>query len=552
MKSQRKNRGSLGPILLILLLVAVSVLAVNQYRFGVWDHTVILPLFQHRINPASYAGDYLLQVSSGYHTILWPALASLIGASRLGVPAVFFAAYCLVLAASFLGVYALSLTFFSDRRAALLACFLFLFSKRLCGGSFSLDEILYTRMAAFPVLIFALVAFFRDRPIPAGFLFGLGFLLHPLSAVGFIVCAAAGALADPGRVPRGRLLLGGLLTVVLSLPLLRRQAAASGFFQGASPDWLAIVRLRSAHHAFPLSWEPEAYFELILLLVVFAYAWRYAPTGITARRIRGMLWGALVLSLAGMIFTEIIPLRLAVQLQLFRVYKVIYLLGLVLFSRAFVRMVEESDSPTSFLAAPLLSLGFLYGSNRWREGVFLLLILAVWLHFRARSGAFKNWAGSILAASLLLGVYAYDGEGWDFSINTAQPPHWQAVQNWAREHTGPQDIFVVPPTWAHEGFRLGSGRKIYGNWKDGTMANWDPDFGREWLRRMRRLGLNDPEEFEADFRRLSELDFLALAADLKPPGGAVYLVYFADGDTLGLPPVYRNPRYVVYRLDVEP
>ncbi len=249
-----------------------------------------------------------------------------------------------------------------------------------------------------------------------------------------------------------------------------------------------------------------------------------------------------------MIFTEFFPVRAAVQLQLFRVFKPVYLLALLYLAGFFVRSLDRADGFGEAVIPVLGVMALLYGANYWREGTVLLLGAAFFLVRRRKPVPFPAWAGAVAAAALLLGLYAYAREGWDFSIAAAQPPHWQAVQTWAREKTEPGAVFIVPPTWSHEGFRLGSNRVIYGDWKDGTMAAWSPEFGIEWLRRMRRLGLNKPARLEEDFRARREKDFLEIASEPWAGKNPVYLVHFADGPTLGFTPVYRNSRYLVYRI----
>ncbi len=264
-ESSRHIRTGAASAAVIGALAAVSALAINQYRFGVWDHTVILPLLRAGIEQGAYAGDYLLSAYGGYHTLFWPVLAAAVRIAGVSVPGLFFGLYAAALLATLGGVYALGMTLFPDRRAAWLGCFLFLFSKHLPGGDFSLDEILYTRTVAFPFLIFALALFLRDRPVPAGFLFGIGFLLHPLSAFGFIAAATVSALAAPGEAPRGRLLLG------MASPLLVRWLSRGAF--SLPEGWIEVVRLRSPGHVFPFSWSREEFFRMLLVLAVFPLAW---------------------------------------------------------------------------------------------------------------------------------------------------------------------------------------------------------------------------------------------------------------------------------------
>lgn len=539
-------------LLLALGFGAVSVLALHQYRFGVWDQTLILPMFKHALDPTLYRGDYLLSVIPHYHTLFWAALAGAVDLTGVDVGTLFFCVYCLAAVATLLGIGAVSFAVFAEPRGAALAMLLFLFSKRLPGGTFSLDEILYTRTAALPLLLFSLAALLRGRPLAAACAAGGAFLIHPLSAAAFLIPMAAAAPAVLKRRRPAALLAAAAVFAVAAAPLLIRYFRNYAASPVPLPAWLEVLRIRSSHHIFPFSWDPSVYFEALLVLGTLAVSWPSALSDGLRRFFRTMLVAVAVLVLLGVFFTEIVPVRLAVHLQLFRAFKPLYCIALIFFAEFFVRAVDAAGGWRGVLLPVFAGMALLYGAFHWREAVVLLAALAGFARYsRSRGAALSpgRWSAALCALAVLAGVRAWAEEGGDFKIGNAQRPQWLAVQRWAREATPQDAVFIVPPTWSHEGFRVESERAVYGDWKDGTLANWDPAFGAEWLRRMRSLGFSGEGSLEADFRRLGEIEFKAVARRLRAQGsGSVYLVGFAD-DNLPFPLAYRNPAYVVYRLE---
>ena len=125
------------------------------------------------------------------------------------------------------------------------------------------------------------------------------------------------------------------------------------------------------------------------------------------------------------------------------------------------------------------------------------------------------------------------------------------MQDWARQSTDPAAVFIVPPESV--GFRIGAERTSYGDWKDGTLGFFDPNFAREWMRRMRVLGFDsDRSEIGAsgvrqDFRALTMEAVSAIAGDGWDDPGPLYVVLRADAEPLPLPVSYENARFVVHR-----
>src|SRR5207247_8134978 len=74
-----------------------------------------------------------------------------------------------------------------------------------------------------------------------------------------------------------------------------------------------------------------------------------------------------------------------------------------------------------------------------------------------------------------------------FSIEVTAEPLWRDVQRWAMRSTDIRSAFIIPPLEPLE-FRVGAERTVYVDSEGGGLMNFNPEYGIEWLRRMRNLG----------------------------------------------------------------
>ena len=148
------------------------------------------------------------------------------------------------------------------------------------------------------------------------------------------------------------------------------------------------------------------------------------------------------------------------------------------------------------------------------------------------------------------GSYARDR--WDgertFSIVYDEEPLWLDVQAWAKKHTDVRDAFIAPPD-EDEGFRVEAERSVYAETRDGSLMNFNPAFGREWIRRMNMLGSAGPSEGDSKFCELEVEQLRKIASEIRIAGHRVFLVWPCDDRELPLSESYNNDDYVVYQVD---
>lgn len=124
---------------------------------------------------------------------------------------------------------------------------------------------------------------------------------------------------------------------------------------------------------------------------------------------------------------------------------------------------------------------------------------------------------------------------------------WREVQNWARENTPKDAVFLVPPFPG--GFRVFSQRSVWVSWRDGDIFWIYPSYAPEWRRRIAALGLPylpghvDVEAITAAYRKLSWEQLSQLARENHLP----YVIQYADVP-YPVAPVYSNEAFAVYHV----
>jgi hypothetical protein len=541
---------------LVPLFTLVSIFGVNGYHYGVWDHAVVVPFVKASLSPGLYPGDLLLSAERYYYTFLWKGLAAVAKAGGLPLPPLFFVCYCAALSTMFLAFFSLAIVLFRRWEIGLLACSLLVFSRVTLADTATVESILLTRTAALPLLLFSLCAFLRGRHARASVLLGLAFLIHPMSAsyVAFMLLCAA--LADLRRVGVRRLIACSSLFIAVSSPLLIWKVLATpGGFRlfSADPEWMQLLALRSPHHIFPFSWAPREFVGAALALAAFVAAVGSARRSSARRSVAVFALAVLLLCAAGVVFSQWLPVPAVFTLQPLRSFQFIVYFAILYLAALLFDAFGGKRAPSGSLLAALVSCALLYDSNGWKgasaASVAFILLFAVIRAARGR--AFPPRAVSCAYAGLILvaGSLASPARG-EFEIGTAQNERWLDIQRWARSNTPVDGAFIVPPRI--EGFRVESERAIYADWKDGTLMNFDPAFGREWYRRMERLGASSRDRLEEGFARLAESDFIAIARDDLSGYARVFLVVPCSRGSFGFPLVYGNAGYAVYEVSERP
>ena len=542
--------------LAILFFTIASVLSINQYHFGVSDQSITIPFLKASINSELYAGDYLLGQIPYYYTYLWKALG--FGVKHFGadISILFFVSYFIAVYLTFLGVYLIAKTLFGNREVAFLSIFFILFSKPGLAGAATLNSVFLTKVAVLPILLFSIYFFFKGRYMLSFILQGIGFLVHPMTTFYAIAIILISSIVNLRYIGIKTFLLCITVLIVLASPILVwkvLQSPASLSLLYADPRWIELLELRSPHHIFPFSWGMGTFFQAGLLLCIFLISWKHRPKPDYHHVVITFIVTIFAMCAVGIIFSEFAPLSIVLNLQLFRSFQFLVYFAMIYFANYFFTEIQVRENIFDKLVVAVASIGILYGATSWKYAYVAFLGLSVFLicyHFLYRREFLlsRYFVLALVVIVLILGSGVYLIRG-DFSIDNAQEENWLDVQVWAKQNTRPKDVFIVPPTLA--GFRVESERAIYGDWKDGTLMNFNPSFGYEWFRRMEKLGYREGYSFEEGFKNLTEPDFNSIAGETQTGDSKAYktfLVMFKERDTLKFPIVYGNEKFIVYEI----
>ncbi len=534
-----------------LLFSFLSAAGLNPCQFGQGDQAITVPFVKSYAQPELYPGDDLIAEKNHLYTILWPLLGQVSRALRLDLPPLFFLLRMVFLCASFFSFYTLSLELFKHHGAAVLALFFFCFPVYTLGGVPVMDAGLTTRLAALPFLIFSLRCCLRKKFILCSFLQGLGFLIHPLSAI-FVTAMTAVFAVFSFKEFGWKKILGGLLVLpavvspLLAWMILQAPAGASWF--RADEEWLALLRTRSSHHVFPFSWPPRMYMGAVLVIGSFVLSWKHRPVPFQHRFFQCALGVFLFFCLLGTLFTECIPLPLAIQLQLFRASKFIHCFTALYYAHFCARELEKNKGffHMALAALPAVSLFFVSSARIQAWAAFGGCLLALWL-WRCRARRNPSPQHYLMAGALPLLIFSVLSQHFhSLSIGSSQDRYWREIQWWANENTPADALFIVPPYLS--GFRVESERAVYGEWKDGTQMFFNPVFGKSWWSRMERLGAKPGRPMAESFRLIREDGFLKTAAPFLAEGRRVFLAAPLRMRNLSFPVVFQNGKYAVFEI----
>jgi uncharacterized protein DUF6798 len=564
---------------------------------------MLIPIVRHLRDAQAYAGDYLLgALRGGYSTFFYSLLAACCPSDEV-VQAVFRYGAFPVAVASFV------LIGLACRRRGLspvetlIACGMLALGYNPSIGHSFFDLSLTHAMPGILMGLTALAMFEAGYPVAAFAIGGLMLNIHGMYALHVMAILAFATLMKP-RGEWWRAAAGASLAIVLGLPALVAQARAT---TAAVPiaEWTAILRVRDALHVFVRDVPPGDWVGFVTFLAILAGPWGDPAEG----RVRSPLLlpaGVLAaLGIAGaLVLVEWHPVAMALRLAPLRATFWLYLLGLPRWAQSVTRGLSRPVTAiaTAVVLAGLVQeplslhlLGLLYVAGALvvrraapaREGVLAVLYVAavlgvllgrpvmgviglrppgVWPLTGAQTVVIPVVALAVALALLAArrgvlrrGVPAFaiglvailgcaqalrDRHG---AIVREQPREWRDVQEWARRATAPDATFIVPVD--QEGFRIGSWRAQYVDWKDGTLGNFNAGFARDWYARMTSLGIgfsvwNEPDRARQAYRAVDRSVACAIAATTP----VRYLVAEDQRQLEEMPLAYSNDRYYVREI----
>lgn len=532
---------SVCALALFCLLAGITATFARGYTYGLAGHADLLPLVFRELNPDYLRGDFFVEAATenvGPRT--WAA-GLLAGLGRIApLPAVFLGLMILIKASLAAVTVAAAWSMFRSALAGMLAASLVLAIDGIdAGGAARItDTRLVTSLIARPFALASLWAALDGRIVWSSMAAAAAIALHPLigfetAAVG-LAAAGATAIAGPGwpdwrsRAARLAAVCAATAAMLAAAWLLFGREMEETLSTTEFIHILAVVR--APHHYLPSTFGPREYAMLGTFLAVTAVAWRWWKREADAdpRWVWGVM-AAISVVLAGLlvgyVFVEIVPCRLAVTAQTFRMLSAIKWLGYLLLAATAARLLVRPPSADGWLPGwillmgtglfqPLAALlgeslaageGWLkdrFGEQAFRLASGLAIVGIASLSARAEADEAQALAvllvlgfcclvprgaiwrlvatGMVIAAALYI-VASHNREIYlprlsrpVLTLADSTDPLAEAAV-YARRDTLPEAVFLTPPDGG--GFRLLARRAVVVDWEclplcDAGMAEW--------------------------------------------------------------------------------
>ena len=560
------------------MLASLASLTLIGYRFGDSNHGITVPILKRFIDRSLYPGDALVATGEAFPTIFYRLLATFLPSTDW-VPFAYFALYVVSIALTYAAVFRMAVwASGGDRSIGALAVLLAMPVRTgLAGEALYRVAFSHSHLAS-GLDLMALALFLEGRRLLPLLMLSLGVYNHALYSLYLLVPFTLMLLWEARTLPRKTTLTRLAAAWVPVLPFLVN-AIAQG--KPMTQEWLDLLILRSSHHSFPGAFGDALPDAVVWLLLGTAAAFRSGSGRFFSFGV--FILATAILFVVGTVFTEFIPSKAFLQFQPHRIWRFLSVILLAFMATDIARLWRSTPlmrllAAMYFLAVfatgleqlgPLVliavfaanqpplpvwlrltgaaSLVMLQWPDRtvaWTDymvefvrrfqnpsifvilGVALLLALAISQPDRGSTRVL-----SVLAFILTVGPLVVDN--FNRQRDRFEQGSFRAAQNWARENTPKNALFLTPPKEA--GFRVFSERSIVGEWKDGTQQYFDDGFAKEWGARMETV-------MAQEFGKYTDEEIVALAQRF----GADYIV--GQGRRRRLPIVFDGGSTVIYSV----
>ena len=478
----------------LLLLASVTLLAflVQGYHPGVEDDGVYLAAIKKDLNPALYPHDADFFREQLQATIFDKVIAGSVRLTSLGVGKTVLLWQFISIALILWGCLRIARRIFTESHAqwAAVALVAGLLTLPIAGTALYLvDQYLHPRSLATAAILAAIVAVLDRRPVRAGFLLALAFVIHPLMAsFGISYCIFLWWRAKPS-----------ILSVAAAVPL-------GWVFQPTSPAWQQAAITRDYYYLSRWHWYEwlGVIAPLLLLWGIYGLAKKNSSTVqanmLQARvALRSMLFGVFQLAVA---IAIVLPPSLD-RLKPFQPMRFLHLLYLIFF----------------------LLFGGLIGQKILRTHIYRWLLLFIPL------GVGMFWVQRQTFAATQ-----------HFEWPGAKPRNsWVEAFEWIRQNAPSDSLFALDPYYMEmpgedfHGFRALAARSTLADYvKDAPVATQVPTLAVRWK-----------EEVDAQqgWKNFQASDFQRLQRSF-----GVNWVVLAQPGVKGMDCPYQNPTVLVCRL----
>lgn len=572
--------------LLYVFVFVSSVLATGYLHIYGSNHAFQLVFVHKAIDPALYPNDPIAATMGSYAAIFWYGVAWV--AKYIDLSTLLFILFLvnrlLFLWAGFRLGQAL---FPNSRYAGLIA----MVSVALLPNSLFADAHApaYTQQTGFAVAfaLMAIDAYIRKQWLWCAFFSGMTINMNLMFGVFLAPYILATWMVAPQRLEIIKQTVAcGAGAVLIGLPGIYLLFVASTGKPAYDPMTVwQVAELSYPNHFFPQTWEASSQLLALALagcVLLIAVLCRAVPKPTAGNVIAwtATALGWYLLAVANPLWIHSLPLLHLHPARALLLWQILASLFLATVAAAWAEQTRAAAETVRFsvltILLPIATLWFHFiGPRRAILAIAIFAFLEATRLFLSQTAAQRpswkplNFAVGITVLSFgLFSVHAH----WR---RVAEAGHWSGIKQhtaytiaaWAREHTDPTDVFLIPITsrdgWRE--FRHLSQRNVFLHTKDGSAWPYAPWFAQEWLTRLQHLSFFEvipvqPSEYtigkwaslwkqmdqyyDDAYSRLDEARVKRLATQYKID----YWIVPVSVSTAAFPEVYRSGAWKVVRV----
>ena len=537
------------PLPVFALLATLVSIAVQGFAYGVSNNVFHIPLILHDYAQPGFATDAYAQTLPRYVSPVFPALSLV--ATRDTLPTLFLVIHAIGRWATLWALLRiLTLLGTSGPRLAFAAAVLVVAPGLMGITDLGRQELLpayFTHTAlAQAALLWSVVHILQGRFIAACVLSAIAFDINA-----FVGAWGAGPLLAAllaSRPPRRTIIAGILAGAAVATPVAIWIATVAASDR-TTFDYVAFLRAYYPNHFFIDAASRSAILQFAAALASGALAAHLLAA-------RTLLWagaGLAVVFIVGIAVGMFATSPLLLNLHLLRVDGPLILLSACAALAVSVQSAGRDAYRTvcalgiagallvALWPAVLAALALLHLPATLRDRI-AAPVVPTWDRLTRRPTPVLATAAALLAAwGTLVVVLKHrppnPGSTEDRYFIGQPPalPEWWDTKLWARDHTPPGAVFLVPEML--QGFEQDALRPAWVDWKTGAAAMWAPSFHATWSARMDAVaGLTTPEA-RIRFACARHLDYAVLdGRGHTVPGTLV----------AGVASVFRNRAFAIY------
>ena len=266
-----KTKEGLISLAIILIFTTFSLCIFPGYKVFFSDQNVYLPGIYHQLNPKLFTNDILTLFNFIHYSFFGKLLIFTLKTFKMNIFYSLFALSFLSRFIYFYSIYKISEYFTNNRIFSILSLFLVLKGFSIYGTvSYALDLNLVPRVTGISFGFLFMCLFFEEKYLLSALSLSISLLLHPISAVVFIMFFYVNLFIFYRRKTSSpSLILAGLIPIISLLFLLPSIHTHIGNFSSIDPIWEKIIRKKDAF-VFVTEWRENDFIQFIKSILLFA------------------------------------------------------------------------------------------------------------------------------------------------------------------------------------------------------------------------------------------------------------------------------------------